>query len=71
MYLGAAAGALVLFNIVIVVLLARANHSERDPDEDLIPPVANLRSRAAPLYGSRCARLAVISAKCCSLGDPH
>jgi hypothetical protein len=37
MYLGAAAGALVLFNIVIVVLLATANRPERDPDEDLIP----------------------------------
>jgi hypothetical protein len=37
MYLGAAAGALVLFNIVIVVLLATMNRSERDPDEELAP----------------------------------
>jgi hypothetical protein len=36
MYLGAAAGALVLFNIVIVVVLATRT-AERDPDEDLIP----------------------------------
>jgi hypothetical protein len=37
MYLGAATGALVLINIVIVVLLVTMNRSERDPDEDLIP----------------------------------
>jgi hypothetical protein len=37
MSLGAAAGALVLFNIVIVVLVATMNRSEADPDEDLAP----------------------------------
>jgi hypothetical protein len=37
MYLGAAAGAPVLFNIVIAVLLATMSRSERDSDEDLAP----------------------------------